>query len=66
MKQWRRAVQPRQFSIEAVLGAVGWGISALPSSDEIPTDLRSDLEALLPLARQMIPALDYLPDVAAG
>ncbi len=66
MKKWRHGVQPRQFSIESVLGALGWEIVALPDASEILPALRDDLERLLPLARELLPALAYLPNVAAG
>ena len=65
MKEWRRGVPPRFFTIESVLATVGWDFAALPHSDTLPAGLRRDLEAVLAKFAGAIPAFDYLPEVPA-
>lgn len=64
MKQWRRGVVPRIFTIESILLTMGWRLEALPHSTEIPEELRRDLEAALDRHGASIPALAYLPEVS--
>jgi hypothetical protein len=63
IKAWRRGLTPRLFTVESVLGTVGWGLAALPHSSDLPAGLRRDLEAALAKFGHEIPALDYLPEV---
>lgn len=63
MKEWRKGVSPRQFSVESVLSTLGWDFAALPNSDTIPAGLRRDLEAVLAKFGSTVPALGFLPDV---
>jgi len=64
MKEWRKGVSPRQFSIESVLSTLGWEFAALPDSDTIPAALRHELEAALAEFGATVPALDFLPDLS--
>lgn len=63
MKEWRKGVSPRQFSIESVLSTLGWDFATLPTADTIPAGLRQDLEDVLAKFGATIPALGFLPDV---
>lgn len=65
IKHWRKGVNCRFGTIEAVLGALGWDIAVRPSAETIPAGLRQDLEGLLERFGREVPALAILPEVAA-
>jgi hypothetical protein len=64
MKEWRKPGKlPRITSLEAVLGALGWGMAALPFASTLPAPLRRDLEALIDRYAAAVPAFQFLPEV---
>lgn len=65
MKEWRRGTSPRLFTVESVLGTVGWKLKALPHARTLRASLRRDLEAVLDKFAPEVPALAYLPEVPA-
>lgn len=45
-KAWRKNNRPGLETVEAALGALGWTLLPVPRLANLPTDLRSDLEAI--------------------
>jgi hypothetical protein len=55
MKSWRLRSIPSTASIEAVLGYLGWRLTATPAPDRIPPDLFEELAALAQKCERSMP-----------
>lgn len=61
-KEWRKGVLAGVASLDSVLGALGWRLSAIPFASTLPPSLWADLAKLLDRHAEALPCLRYLPE----
>lgn len=59
-KAWRKDKNPGLITLEAVMGALGWSVVAVPRQDMLPPALQAQLDAMASEWQREVPLLHEL------